>query len=529
MEEKYFYITTTLPYVNANLHVGHALEFVRADAIARHKKLKNFNVYFNTGTDEHGMKIYEKAQSENISAQEFVDKSFINFKESVKIFGLSEDLHYIRTTDKKHEKIAQSFWMKCFENGYIYKKNYETRYCVGCESEKTDGELVNGKCPDHPDQELEIIEEENYFFKYSIFTERLTEFYDRNPNFVVPDFRLNEIKAFVLRGLQDFSISRLKSKMPWGIEVPNDSEHVMYVWFDALTNYISTLADNEMETIDQLVTSEKFKKYWINGTPTQYCGKDNLRFQSAMWQAMLMAADISNSHQIIINGHITADGGIKMSKSLGNVVDPNEIVDKYGTEALRYFLLREVSSFQDSTFTIERFKEAYNANLANGLGNLVSRVLKMTSTYFAGAISDRRDIPVPIQTVFPTVSGGSAIEGSTIADHVLNKTIPEYDSCFAKFELNKSADAIWELIGILDTYITHYEPFKLVKTDKEKTEAVLWNLCYGLHFIGKLLLPMMPATAEKVIALVGAVCDENGKPVTFQTSALEAPLFMRKD
>ena len=160
MEEKYFYITTTLPYVNANLHVGHALEFVRADAIARHKKLKNFNVYFNTGTDEHGMKIYEKAQSENISAQEFVDKSFINFKESVKIFGLSEDLHYIRTTDKKHEKIAQSFWMKCFENGYIYKKNYETRYCVGCESEKTDGELVNGKCPDHPDQELEIIEEE---------------------------------------------------------------------------------------------------------------------------------------------------------------------------------------------------------------------------------------------------------------------------------------------------------------------------------------------------------------------------------
>ncbi|MEY2672123.1 MAG: hypothetical protein RL687_547, partial [Candidatus Parcubacteria bacterium] len=182
MNKKPFYLTTTLPYVNANLHMGHALEFVRADAIVRYKKLNDFDVYFNTGTDEHGMKIYEKAQSQNMTAQEFVDQSFQNFRESVNIFGLSDDIHFIRTTDKRHEKIAQSFWMKCLENGYIYKKNYQTKYCVGCESEKSDSELSNGECPDHPGRALEVIEEENYFFKYSAFTEKLTDFYNSNPN-----------------------------------------------------------------------------------------------------------------------------------------------------------------------------------------------------------------------------------------------------------------------------------------------------------------------------------------------------------
>src|ERR1035437_4713904 len=230
--QKSFYITTTLPYVNADLHMGHALEFIRADVVARFKKLEGFDVFFNTGTDEHGMKIYEKALAEGKSAQDFVDASFLRFKESVKIFGMDKDLHFIRTTDEHHIKAAQEFWKRVYDNGFIYKKNYEAKYCVGCEETKSDSELVNGECPIHPGRPLEIIQEENYFFKYSAFTDKLLEFYKANPTFVVPDFRFNEIKAFIERGLQDFSISRLKSKMSWGIPVPGDEEHVMYVWFD---------------------------------------------------------------------------------------------------------------------------------------------------------------------------------------------------------------------------------------------------------------------------------------------------------
>ncbi len=477
MKQNSFYLTTTLPYVNADLHLGHALEFVRADSIARYKKLTGFDVYFNTGTDEHGMKIFEKAQEKNISAQEFTDQSFLSFKESVKIFGMVDDLHYIRTTDKKHENIAKDFWMKCFNNGYIYKKNYETKYCVGCESEKTDSELnENGQCPDHPGRELEVIQEENYFFKYSMFTEKLNKFYSEHPDFIVPDFRYNEIKSFVERGLQDFSISRLKTKMPWGIEVPNDSDHVMYVWFDALTNYISTLAEDEDVTLDALVASEKFQKYWLNGNPTQYCGKDNLRFQSAMWQAMLMAADLPNSHQIIINGFITGDGGVKMSKTLGNVVDPKEIVVEYGTDALRYFLLAEVSSFEDSPFTMERFKECYNAKLANGLGNLTSRIMKMAETNLEGSLE------------IPQMSLTEDWMPAIIA--------------MDNFNITEAMNIVFKHVTELDETIQSKQPFKLVKTNKEEAVEIIKDLVIKLHNIGQMLTPVLPETSKKIMEVV---------------------------
>lgn len=469
--------------------MGHALEFVRADAIVRYKKLNDFDVYFNTGTDEHGMKIYEKAQSQNLTAQEFVDQSFQNFRESVNIFGLSDDIHFIRTTDKRHEKIAQSFWMKCKENGYIYKKNYQTKYCVGCESEKSDSELVNGECPDHPGRALEVIEEENYFFKYSEFTDKLTDFYNSNPNFVVPDFRYNEIKAFVARGLQDFSISRLATKMPWGIPVPDDSDHVMYVWFDALTNYISTLADEGVDTLEALVASEKFQKYWVNGTPTQYCGKDNLRFQSAMWQSMLMAAGVPNSKQIVINGFITAEGGIKMSKTLGNVVDPQDIVSEYGTDALRYFLLREVSSFEDSPFTIERFKDAYNSGLANGLGNLVSRVMKMATTY------------------------NVSLSKEDLGMKYFNQNIDDLEN----FDLNIFINKIWANLKSLDEYIQVKEPFKKIKIDPEEAKKDVYYLLFHLYGNVLSLEPLIPETSVKIQNLI----KENKMP--------ETPLFLRKD
>jgi methionyl-tRNA synthetase len=495
MTKNSFYITTTLPYVNAELHMGHALEFVRADVIARYKKMLGFDVFLNTGTDEHGMKIFEKAQSLGLSPQEFVDKSFEDFKESVKIFGMDEEImHFVRTTDENHIKAAQEFWTRCDKNGYIYKKNYQTKYCVGCESEKHDSELSdNGECIDHPGRPLEIIEEENYFFKYSVFGEKLLEFYSKNPNFVIPDFRFNEIKAFVERGLHDFSISRLKEKMSWGIPVPGDENHVMYVWFDALVNYISTLgwpARNAFSIADAGGPEEKgnFEKFWINGNPTQYCGKDNLRFQTAMWQAMLMAAEIPNSHQVVIDGFITADGGLKMSKTLGNVVDPKEIVAEYGTDALRYFLLREVSSFEDSPFTIERFKEAYNSGLANGLGNLSSRVLTLSEKYLTEKI-DFTDIKIS-QEFF---------------DHL------------EKFEIQKATEFIWSKIGELDKRIQETEPFKVIKVDEEKGKELIKENILKLYEIALMVEIILPETSKKIQELIKA----NKKP--------EQPLFLRKE
>ncbi len=491
---KSFYITTTLPYVNAPLHMGHALEFVRADAIARYKKLSGYDVYFNTGTDEHGMKIYEKAKEAGLPPQEFVDRGFETFKEQLKMFGVSEDVHFVRTTDKPHEAAAQEFWQRVEKNGYIYKKDYETKYCVGCESEKTESELdENGECPVHPGKKLETIKEENYFFKYSAFQEKLLQFYEKNPDFVVPDFRFNELKSFVRAGLQDFSISRLRTKMPWGVPVPGDSEHVMYVWFDALTNYISTLgwpARNATHSVaggPDESSSGNFEKYWVNGNPTQYCGKDNTRFQGAMWQAMLMAAGLPNSRQIVVNGFITGEGGIRMSKTLGNGVDPRDIVKEYGTDALRYFLLKEVSSFEDSPFTLERFKDAYNSGLANGLGNLVSRVLTLSGKYLQALPVNSVELP------------------------------EEFSEHFEKFDLQKAMEHIWNQVQNLDKKIQVEEPFKVIKMDEEKGKGMIKELVLGISAIADELLPFLPETSEKIKNLI----KENKKP--------ETPLFLRKE
>ncbi|MBP6884100.1 MAG: methionine--tRNA ligase [Candidatus Pacebacteria bacterium] len=481
---KSFYLTTTLPYVNADLHMGHALEFVRADIVARYKKVQGYDVFFNTGTDEHGMKIYEKAMEKGKTPQEFVDESFLRFKDSVKIFGMDEEiLHFVRTTDPHHVASAEEFWKRCADNGYIYKKNYQAKYCVGCEETKGDSEVVNGECAIHPGRPLEIIEEENYFFKYSEFGDKLLKFYAEHPNFVVPDFRFNEIKAFVERGLHDFSISRLKNKMPWGIPVPGDENQVMYVWFDALVNYISTLGWPE--------EGGNFETYWLNGTPTQYCGKDNLRFQSAMWQAMLMAAGVPNSHQIVINGFITGDQGIKMSKTLGNVIDPTEVVKEYGTDALRFFLAKEISNFEDSPFTMERFKDAYNAGLANGLGNLTSRIMKMAETN----LETMPEIP-QMELTDDWVPAITAME---------------------KFNIQEAMNVLWHHVNELDELIQKREPFKLVKTNKAEAVEIIKDLVIKLHNIGTMLRPVLPETSKKIMDIV-----KSGKMPS-------EPLFLRKD
>lgn len=478
--KKPFYITTTLPYVNAEAHMGHALEFIRADVIARWKKLAGFDVFFNTGTDEHGIKILRAAEKAGQDPRAYVDDYSARFKKLLPILGISPDVHFTRTTDAHHEKAAQDFWKRIDAAGFIYKKNYRVKYCVGCEEEKMESELVEGKCPVHPNLELELIDEENYFFKFSAFGDKLIALYDSKAFRVVPEFRLNEMREFIKRGLNDFSISRLKTKMPWGVSVPGDENHVMYVWFDALPNYITALGWPE--------DAANFERYWKNGTPTQYCGKDNTRFQSVMWQAMLLAAGLPPTHTVVVNGFVTGEGGVKMSKSLGNVVNPVDIVNEYGTEALRYFVCREVSSFEDSPFTVDRIKAAYNSGLANGLGNLVSRVMKMATTHL--------DRPVEIP------------DGLRPDD---------YKKAMEAFDIHAATAIIWKHIADADSLIQEKAPFKLVKTDKEAAVEVIRDLCSRVYMIGRMLEPIMPETSLLVKSLV----QENKMP--------EKPLFLRKE
>lgn len=478
--KKAYYVTTTLPYVNAEPHVGFAMELVRADVIARYKKLLGHDVFFNTGTDEHGQKLWNDAKKAGEDVQAYVDRHAAEFRGLKELLSISGDVHFVRTTDKNHEAAAQEFWKRCDRNGFIYKKTYQIKYCVGCELEKTDSELVDGTCPIHPTYEIELIDEENYFFKFSAFQQSLLDFYAKNPNFVTPEFRFNEIKSFVQGGLQDFSISRLASKMPWGIPVPGDDSQVMYVWFDALVNYVSTLGWPD--------ESGSFKAFWQEGNTIQYCGKDNLRQQSAMWQAMLMAAGLPNTDQVVINGFFTGEGGLKMSKSIGNVVNPYDVVRDYGTDALRYFVCREVSMFEDSPFTMERFHAAYNGSLANGLGNLVSRTMNMVVAY---------DVDIS-NIIFP--------EFADIAH-------PAYQA----FELNKVTESIWDEIRDLDLYIQGNEPFKKVKMNPDEAHDDLRHVTQGLARISVLLQPIMPGTAAAIAQLVR----EKKKP--------ESPLFLRKD
>ncbi len=447
-----YYITSTLPYVNADPHIGFALEMVQADTITRLKRLQGFDVVFNTGTDEHGLKIYQKAQEQGVEPLAYCDTYAKRFESLKEALNLSYT-HFIRTTNPEHKKAAQEFWKRCAEYGYIDKKLYNIKYCIGCELEKTDSELEDGVCPLHPKMKLQTYEEENYFFKFSAFQERLLKLYDENPLFVQPDFRLQEIRNFVSGGLEDFSISRLKKKMPWGIPVPGDDDHVMYVWFDALINYISTLGWPH--------DTENFSRYWPG---VQIAGKDNLRQQSAMWQAMLMAAGLPASKEIIIHGFITSEGQ-KMSKSLGNVVNPYDLVKEFGTDAVRYYLLREIPTFNDGDFSTSRFHELYNADLANGLGNLVARVARL-------AENNQFEMEQP----------------ATVSTEVVRKV--------ERYQFSHALADIWDRINACDVEINKVEPWKLPEGDEK--QAFLTKQIHQILQIAFDLRPFMPNTADNI-------------------------------
>lgn len=451
--KKTFYITTTAPYVNADPHIGFALEIIQADVIARYKRQMGIEVAFGFGTDEHGLKIYRKAIEEKKDPQKYCDEFAQKFDDLKQILNLSTT-HFIRTTDPKHIVAAQKFWMLCYNKGDIYKKNYKVKYCVGCELEKTDSELKDNKCPLHPNLVIENYEEENYFFRFSKYQKQLCNLY-QSSDFVLPKHRLKEIESFVKNGLQDFSISRLKSKMPWGIEVPNDSKHVMYVWFDALIFYISNIGWPE--------NKKEFDKWW---PVVQIAGKDNLRQQSAIWQAMLMSAGFPNSKQILIHGFITSDSQ-KMSKSLGNVVNPFVLVKKYGIDAVRYYLLKEIPAFDDGDFSYSRMNEIYKSDLSNELGNLVSRLT---------TIGEKDNLVI----------------SNKVIEQYSNLTIEQFNN----FQFNFILENIWKEIKTLNKTIDDFAPWKK-KTEERKD--FLFQCFKTLKSIAYELQPFIPQTAEKIL------------------------------
>lgn len=476
---KPLYLTTTLPYVNAEPHIGFALEIVQADILARYRTLCGGESFFNTGTDEHGQKIFQRAVEAGKDPQAYTDEYAAKFRALKEPLGLSKDLHFIRTTDAHHQAAAQELWRRCAAKGDIYKKQYTGLYCVGDEMFLKEGDLVNGRCPNHPTMEPQNIEEENYFFKLSNYQKPLEEYLSRK-GVIAPEWRRQEALRFVQAGLEDFSISRERSRLTWGVPVPGDDSQVMYVWFDALTNYVSTLGWPED-------SEGNFEKYWVKGETLQLAGKDQVRFQSIMWQAMLMSAGLPTTQCVCYHGFITS-GGQKMSKSIGNVVNPLAIVHEYGTDALRYFLARHIHPFEDSDFTVERFREAYNADLANGLGNLTARVMTLAEKYLPEPIAQ------PVAATFPEA----------------------YADALASHAFNQALEYVWAEIQRLDKKIVDTEPFKVVKEDAKKGRALITELVADLYGAAHMLAPFMPETGAKITGAVLA----NKKPDN---------LFPRKD
>ena len=480
MKKESFYITTTIPYVNADPHIGFALELVHSDAIARYQRLIGKDVFFSTGTDEFGQKIWEASQNEGKDVQDYVDYYAKKFQDLKDVLNLSYD-NFIRTTSKAHIVAAQEFWVLCDKKGDIYKKIYRGLYCVGCEKFITEKDLMNGKCVFHPNKTPEMVEEENYFFRLSNYKKQLLE-YLNSDGAVFPEWRKDEAIGYVENGMEDFSISRNKERFSWGIPIIGDDTQVMYVWFGAFVNYISTLGWPHSEK------EGTFEKFWVNGKTLQTAGKDMVKFQSVMWQGMLMSAGLPATDTVSYHGFITGEGGIKMSKSLGNVINPNEIVEEYGTDALRYFLLREISSFEDSPFTMERFKDSYNANLANGLGNLASRLLTLSEKH----LEKCPEVPE-------------------------KDNLTEYFENYEKYDLKQAADYVWNEISELDKFIQNTEPFKVIKIDEKKGKELITEAVVRLYRIARMLNPIMPKTSDMIKNLI----KQNKKP--------EQPLFPRKD
>lgn len=494
-----FYITTSIVYVNAAPHIGYALELVQADAIARFEFFCGKEIFFSTGTDEHGAKIARSAEAARQNVRDFVNENAEKYRNLAAALNLSNS-DFIRTSDTtRHFPVAQKLWQKLEDAGDIYKAFYKGLYCVGCEAFITGKDLVEGKCAIH-NKEPEIIEEENYFFRLSKYTGEIKSKIENGEIRIVPETRKNEILSLLRDGLEDVSFSRPSRDISWGVPVPGDATQTMYVWCDALSNYISVLGYGSGD-------ESKFNKFWP--ADLHVIGKDILRFHAAIWPGMLLSAKLSLPRRIFVHGFITVDGK-KISKSLGNAVDPFDLINNFGADAFRYYFLSQIPTFHDGDFSRERFREIYNANLANGIGNLVQRTAKMAIQYFDGEILKPEkeflsSVPLLQKINFVKELGGSDsdFEFFSLPYVFKNNVLTEYRDSFDNFEINKALDAIFAFASQMDKYIDDYKPFKLIKENKEKTNAVLWNLLYSLLAFSILLKPFLPETSEKILKILG--------------------------
>lgn len=469
MKEKY-YITTPIYYPSANFHIGHCYTTIIADSIARYQRLKEKDVFFLTGTDEHGQKIENKAKEKGVTPKEYVDEIVENAKDLWKSLGISYD-KFIRTTDEYHEKAVQKIFDKLYEQGDIYLDKYKGLYCTPCESFWTETQLVDGKCPDCG-REVSLVEEESYFFRLSKYQKRIEELYKTNPEFIKPESRKNEmINNFLKPGLEDLCVSR--TTFSWGIPVSFNPKHVIYVWIDALTNYITALG--YLSDDDSL-----FKKYWP--ADLHLVGKEIVRFHAIIWPALLMALDLPLPKQVFGHGWLKIDGG-KISKSLGNYKDPREYIDKYGVDAVRYYALREVSFGSDGNFSEEALIARTNADLANTLGNLLNRTIAMTNKYFDGVISNSK-------------------VNEEIDKELINKASnlkSVVDKNMEKLYISDALEEIFNFLRECNKYIDDTTPWVLAKEEKqERLQTVLYNLLESIRISSVLLTPFMPTTTEKI-------------------------------
>ncbi len=474
-KNKKFYITTSIPYTNAPPHIGFALEIIQADVLARYNRGLGKDTFFLTGTDEHGIKTLRAAKEAGKDIKDFTDEVSGKFKSLAKVLNISND-DFIRTTDEiRHKPAVEKIWEKMDEKGDIYKKKYKGYYCPGCEAFKTEKEMVDGKCIIHL-KPLELVEEENYFFELSKYTDKITGMIEKNKLIIIPEGKRNETLAMLKQGMEDVSFSRTKDKY-WGLQVPGDPSQVMYVWCDALSNYISAIGYTD--------ETKQFKKYWP--ADVHCVGKDIMKFHTIFWPAMLLSAGLELPKTIFVHGFINV-GGQKMSKSLGNVIDPFELVNKYGVDAVRYYLLREILPTEDGDFTYDKFEQRYNSDLAGGIGNLVARVL---------GIAGKLDIKELKQT-------------KKTSDKI--KQIKEnYKLAIEEFKFNEALAHIWELMSFCDKYINEEKLWETpsASSGQAKKLQVINDLFFAINEIGILLLPFLPETAEKIKKAVESKKSEN--------------------
>ncbi|MBQ9266848.1 MAG: methionine--tRNA ligase [Clostridia bacterium] len=476
MKEKY-YITTPIYYPSGNLHIGHCYCTVAADAIARYKRLKGYDVMFLTGTDEHGQKIQDKAEAAGVTPQKYVDDIVVGIKQLWKDLDISND-DFIRTTEERHTKVVQKIFRKLYEQGDIYKGEYEGKYCTPCESFWTDTQLVDGKCPDCG-REVKVVKEESYFFKLSKYQDRLIKFLEEHPDFIQPESRKNEmINNFIKPGLEDLCVSR--TTFDWGIPVDFDPKHVVYVWLDALTNYITALgylSDDD----------SKYQKYWP--ADLHLVGKEIVRFHTIIWPIMLMALDLPLPKQVFGHGWLVINGGQKIGKSFGNYVPPQEYIEKYSLDAVRYFLLREVAFGSDGNFTEELLVNRLNADLANNLGNLLSRTVAMIEKYFGGVV--------------PEASYEGEYEKSL--KETIKNSVADVERYMDKLEISKALESIWNIVSRANKYIDETTPWILAKDESrvEELKSVMYYLAETLRIVSVLIRPFLTRTPEKMWEQLG--------------------------